>query len=194
MRPSRTSLLIVLIAVVALPAGAQPPDCGPDCLGLYFTLLHSRTSCLPGVPAGNAEAYLTLTSPTMDAVSFMSFAVVAEGPVIVSGVNFGGTQICEPIEPGAVCHLWDPPLATGTEVELAVIGLFYFGGGAPAYVGVRTAGLTMDDPVWIVTGDGADAALNRSTGPGQFLAQMGGDCGIVPVTTRSWGAVKSLYR
>lgn len=192
------STLIPLVLAVALtlaaPAGAQDADCGPDCVGLYFTLLHGRTSCSVGASPRNAEAYVILTSPTMEAISFMSFAVVTEGPVIVTDVSFGGTQICEPVEPGAYCHFWDPPVATATETTLAVIRLFYAGTGEPAFIGLRNSGAIADDRPWVTLPDGTEMPLNPSAGPGQPMAQMGGVCEVVPVATRSWSAVRSMYR
>jgi len=194
MKPFLFLACLAATLVPAGPAAAQATACGPDCIGLYFDLLHGRTSCLPGVPAMYADVYLILTDPTMDAIAFMSFVVTTDGPIVVTGVDFGGVQICEPVEPGAVCHAWDPPLPTGGETVLARIGVFYSGGAAPAFLGLRDAGGSADDPPRVVLPDGSQVTLNPSTGAGEPLAQMGGECLIVPVAVRSWGTVKGLYR
>lgn len=194
MRPVVVIACIALTLFAADPAAVQATACGPDCVGLYFDLLHGRTTCLPGVPSGYADVYMILTDPTMDALSFMSVVVTTDGPIVVTGVDFGSDQICEPIEPGASCHVWSTPLPTEGETVLARIAVFYSGGGAPAFLGLRNAGEPVDDRPWVTLPNGLQVPLNPSAGPGEPMAQMGSDCLIVPAAARSWGAVKSLFR
>lgn len=185
--------LACCVLTAAAPAAAQGPDCGPDCLGLYFDEA-GTASCLPGTAFSTVTAWMILSGPTMPAIAAMSIFPVTEGPLLVLGVDFGSPVICEPAEPGAYCTAWSPPLPTPGTTVLGRITLFYTGTSEPATIGLRNSGTPADDRPWVVLPDGSTVPLNPSAGPGNPMAQIGGECGIVPAAGAAWGALKGLYR
>lgn len=196
MRPARMPFpypVLVLLILLAAPLSARSADCGPDCIGLYFDEAGTEV-CHPGSPVTPITAYLILSGPTMDAIEFISFAFVLDGPVVVTGVNFGNPVICDPGEAYAYCTAWTPPLATTGPTILGVVSLLYTGFGVPAFLGIRNAGGVPDDRPWVVLPDDTAVPLNPAAGPGAPFAQIGGDCVIVPADAAAWGGLKSLYR
>lgn len=193
MRPWYPLAFLIACILTLSPLTAAAADCGPDCIGIYFDQAGTEV-CHPGTMVGTVTAYLILSDPTMDALSFISFGLEIDGPATVAGVNFGNAVICDPLDPHAYCTMWDPALLTTSSTTLAVITIIYTGLGQPALISIRNSGAIVDDRPWVILPNDVEVPLNPATGPGNALAQIGGACGIVPTEASSWGALKGLYR
>lgn len=197
-------IVIAVLAILTIAAAATATvDPDPDQIGVYFDL-KAETTCMDVGISVPFFAYVIITNPTAEVQGF-SFAICHEAPPGMEGLVFRlasswPTECPPPIDTSIIdwcnlghaqiCYSPVPPVPGGVVVmpfQYLLLGdvpvKFYLGptagGEAPGYL----------DP------DGAFIPLGISSGsPDLPVAQVNGDCSVVPVEESTFGRVKAIYR
>ena len=189
-RLAALSAALVLCPLLAAPALAQT-DPHPDGIGIYFDG-GGDVHCLQGVEH-SARAYLLLTRPTLGLLKGWE-----------CGLEFTGTSVMDTVALPEIQHAdgswrgWyetPRPLSPGTNI-LAMFNLTGLAGSGghfyvtpPMHFEINLPGYWATVPQEVVPLRPSSGAFERP------VAAFNAECpGLTPLTSTTWGTLKTLYR
>lgn len=203
------TFILVLLSLAAMAGATVDPD--PDQIGIYFDL-EAETTCIDAMPNVPFDAYFIITNPTSE-VSAFAFSLCYDLPPGMEGMIFRLSQawpsgcgiditpvIIDECEGGIIrgCPAPLPPGPGGVVVMteqyflLADMTVEFRLGPTYAY---DNAGSIVETPPHYAGPDGEIISLGISSGsPDLPVAQVNGECQVVPVENATFGRVKGLYR
>lgn len=193
----------VWIGLLVAGSGYAAVDPDPDQIGVYFDL-EAETVCREASANVPLYAYIIITNPTSDVLGSY-FTVCSEVPPGFEAMLFTlpriwpegcpppiDTSIIDECQLGYMYSCYEP-ITPGPGGVVVMTHQYMLLGDIPVdfYVGPLPGG---DFPAY----RGADDAiipLGISSGsPDLPVAQINGDCRVVPVETATFGRLKGLYR
>lgn len=185
--------LPLLLAALAVPAAFAGVDPDPDSMGIYFDSA-GNTWCLPASPFSPFGAYLLLSNPTAPTSGFACRVSLVGAPYFLMAIDVGGRIDIDSSADGFLVGGNTPYPVTGNRIVLATFQLllqgttpldFYVRPPVPPYG-------TCPGPV--VFGEGTTRCCGVSSGDVNLpVATVNGFCPVAD-ESRSFGAIKSLYR
>ena len=194
-----TALCLLTLVLAAGHAFAQlDPD--DDGIGVYFDPC-ACVNCIP-MDAGPQQGYIVITHTTYQeaGVGGWEAQIWVEGPAVITNTSYEGQSINFMTPPdyfvGIGVPLYNPFMYPA--VVVATIDFLIMDTATPVdfYIdGIYKHSLPDRMPAYL---DGANndiiIPLQQPTGgPDIPVATINGEC-AVPITSKSWGEVKTLYR
>lgn len=204
-------LLLISFVLLFPPLALATVDPDPDQIGVYFDL-EAETTCVATIQNVPFDAYIIITNPTSE-VSAFAFSLCLDvqpgmeglifrlshgwpigcgidiNPVIYDGCEDGFIRGCSeplPAGPGGVVVL--------TEQYMLLADMLVEFRLGPTYA-YDSTGAVVETPPHYAGPDGEIIPLGISSGdPALPVAQINGDCSVVPVENATFGRVKGLYR
>lgn len=199
---TKSILLMYLLPAVAF--ATVDPD--PDGIGIYFDT-EATSVCATVTPAVPFSVYLVITNPTAAEVWGIEFTMCAE---VVGGhqshlFRLGDTWYTRFIDlglvydwctDGRVVSFLEPAPRVGDQVVLVGVQYMLLADvGVDFFLGPHPAESVADGLPAYLDGNGTVVPLDVSSGdPRLPVAQVGGDCSVVPVATSTFGRLKATYR
>lgn len=212
MKVAAMKYLLLLLFVLLFPSLAQATiDPDPDQIGVYFDL-EAETSCIDADVNVPFDAYIIITNPTSEVSAFAFSLCLDVQPgmeVLIFRLSHGWPVECGiDIHPviydeceGGIIRGCSEPLPAGpggmvvlTEQYMLLADMLVEFRLGPTYA-YDSAGSIVETPPYYAGPDEEIIPLGISSGdPALPVAQVNGDCRVVPVENATFGRVKGLYR